>query len=154
MATWARSVRQGTLYLFVEGHRTTRKRVLEAQEVFRKAGREDLATAVRTSVPKTGGPAISLSAVPPGTRVVCGYLASTTHEEGFFGILRLVYGGEYRLKFFDASPPSPTDEEAFQAWVNTIFVLEGGAWIDEIQRASRTVHDAPQNDHAFRETRT
>ncbi len=147
ISAWARTMQEGTLYIFVDGHRPTLKRIKAAQQALLKAGFPELAIAVRTALPKTGGSGMGLTAVPLETRVVCGFFTGSKHEEGFFGVLRLVFGGRYALKIFDASPPPPSDEAAFQTWTNETFVRDGGAWIDAFRGSTHACLPFRQRPH-------
>ncbi len=126
LATMGSEFNTGCAAILVDAHRPTQKWIDEGRAFYISIGRPDLADRLEhTARPRPAG-LRQLLLTTPHERLVRVVVTSSVHEEGFAGILSLMYGGTIFVALDDWDSDLRPDDEAYftamltECWLGTV----------------------------------
>lgn len=112
--------------IYATGHRPSRNRVADAQKWLRSLG-YDPQKLQHTCAPRPSGPFTLITVQEPET-VYLQMVAGSQRDEGWFGIINLMYGGAIVLKYNEVTPDMQ-DQQAFARWLTMAWLDRVNPWI-------------------------
>jgi hypothetical protein len=130
LETMGQGMERGSAAILIDGTRPTNRNIADGQKYYRSIGREDWAEKLLYSPPPRVRGFRTMHLNVPHERVVRVLVTSSTHEEGFWGLVDLMFSGAVFVRIEDWEEPlHSNDKDRFDIELHTIWIDRVQSWI-------------------------